>query len=261
MNHFLDRAIAAAGAEIIVPGAETLETLEVMTKKPNDFVSEIDRASERAIIAVLRAAFPDHAIMAEESGRSGTSEYTWIIDPLDGTTNFLHGLPHHCISIALRQGSEVVVGVILESMHDRLFTAVKGGGAFLNGRPMHVSARQSFQHSLIGTGLPFTDFSYLDDYLGTLREIMQQATGIRRAGAAALDLAFVAASWLDGYWETGLNAWDIAAGVLLVAEAGGTVSDFAGRPHDLVRRHICAGTPGVHRAILDVLGRYPGLDT
>lgn len=263
MNHLLDRAIAAAraGAEIIVPGAARLDTLKVSTKKPNDFVSDIDRGSERAIIGVLREAFPDHAIMAEESGQSGTSDHTWIIDPLDGTTNFLHGLPHHCISIALRQGSEVVLAVVLEAMHDRLFTAVKGGGAFLNGRPMRVSARQSFDHALIGTGMPFTDFSYLDDYMGTLREIMQRAAGIRRAGAAALDLAFVAAGWLDGFWETNLNAWDIAAGVLLITEAGGAVSDFAGRPRDLMRRHICAGTPGVHRAILDVLGRYPGLDT
>jgi len=233
----------------------------VDTKRPNDFVSEIDRGAERAIIDTLGAAFPGHAILAEESGGSGRSDHTWIIDPLDGTTNFLHGLPYHCISIALRRDAELLVGLILDPTHDRLFTATAGGGAFLNGAPMRVSARSSLDQALVGTGLPFTDFSYVDDYMGSLREIMQRASGIRRAGAAALDLAYVAAGWLDGFWETNLNAWDMAAGVLLIAEAGGSVSDFAGRKHDLARRHIAAGTPGVHTAILEVLARYPGLDS
>lgn len=262
MQQYLDRAIAAAraGADVIISGAAARSTLTVISKKPNDFVSEIDRNAERAIIDTLHAAFPDHAILAEESGQSGGSDHTWIIDPLDGTTNFLHGIPHHCISIALRRETELIAGVVFDAVNDRMFTATKGGGSRLNGEAIRVSERGALEGAVIGTGFPFTDWSYLDDYLASLREIMLRTAGIRRPGAAALDLAYVAAGWVDGHWETNLNPWDMAAAMLLITEAGGVVSDFAGRTQELGRRNIVAGSAGVHGALLDVLRHYPGLD-
>ena len=258
---FLSTAIdaARAGGDVILDGAGIRGSLQVERKKVNDFVSAIDKASERAIIEALSARFPSHAIHAEESGNRGSSEYLWLIDPLDGTTNFLHGFPHYCVSIALQVGTRVVAGVVFDPLNSRLFTATLGGGAYLNGARIHGSGRAGLGEAVLGTGLPFSDWSYLDDYLASLRIIMQRCAGIRRAGAGALDLAFVAAGWLDGFWEKKLNAWDVAAGSLLVQEAGGEVSDFSGGERFLTGGQIVAGTRGVHRELVDVLRRYPAL--
>ena len=258
---FLAAAIEAARAAgtVIRDGAGNRAALNIERKTVNDFVSEIDKRAERVIIETLSAKFPDHAFKAEESGESGTSQYTWLIDPLDGTTNFLHGIPYYCVSIALRIGEVTAVGVVFDPTSGRLFTAIRGQGAFLDGAPIKVSGRPGLNEAVVGTGLPFKDWYYLDDYLASLREIMQRCAGIRRPGAAALDLAYVAAGWTDGHWEKGLNAWDVGAGSLLVEEAGGAVSTFSGSGSFLTSGHIVVGSPGVHAALLDVLKRYPAL--
>jgi myo-inositol-1(or 4)-monophosphatase len=258
---FLAAAIDAARAAgaVIRDGAGKRATLTIERKNVNDFVSEIDKRAERVILDTLSARFPDHAFKAEESGESGSSRYVWLIDPLDGTTNFLHGIPYYCVSIALRIGEVTAVGVVFDPTSGRLFTAIRGQGAFLDGVPIQVSGRPGLSEAVVGTGLPFKDWHYLDDYLASLREIMQRCAGIRRPGAAALDLAYVAAGWTDGHWEKGLNAWDVGAGSLLVEEAGGAVSTFSGNGSFLNSGHIVVGSPGVHAALLDVLKRYPAL--
>jgi myo-inositol-1(or 4)-monophosphatase len=258
---FLDQAIAAARAagDVINDGARNRDRLVIERKKANDFVSEIDRRAEAAVIATLSARFPGHAFIAEESGSRGDGEFAWLIDPLDGTTNFLHGLPHYCVSIGLRRAGRVIVGVIFDPVKGHMFTASAGGGAFLNDRAIRVSSRDGLNEAVIGTGFPFSDHSYLDAYLGSLRDIMQRCAGIRRAGAAALDLAYVAAGWLDGFWEKNLNAWDVAAGSLLIEEAGGVVTDFAGGGDVLERRQIVAGGRSTHAALLARLAAHPGL--
>ena len=258
---FLSTAIDAARAagEVIRAGAMNRANLNIERKTANDFVSVIDKEAERVIINILAAQFPDHAFKAEESGDAGTSRYTWVIDPLDGTTNFLHGIPYYCVSIALQIDDTVVVGVVFDPTSGRLFTATRGHGAFLDGARIHVSARPGLDEAVLGTGLPFKDWHYLDDYLASLRVIMQRCAGIRRPGAVALDLAYVSAGWTDGHWEKGLNAWDVGAGSLLVQEAGGVVSTFTGNRAFLNSGQIVVGTPGVHAALVDVLMRYPAL--
>jgi myo-inositol-1(or 4)-monophosphatase len=251
-------AARAAGA-VIQEGARNRRSLSIERKTANDFVSEIDKEAERVIIDTLSERFPGHGFKAEESGESGASRYTWLIDPLDGTTNFLHGIPYYCVSIALRIDDGVVAGVVLDPTSGRLFTATRGHGAFLDGNPIRVSGRAGLTEAVVGTGLPFKDWHYLDDYLHSLREIMQRVAGIRRPGAAALDIAYVAAGWVDGHWEKGLNAWDVGAGSLLVEEAGGRVSTFSGGASFLNSGQIIVGSPGVHAALLDVLHRYPAL--
>ncbi|MDQ6620351.1 MAG: inositol monophosphatase [Pseudomonadota bacterium] len=263
-DSFLEAAIdaAQAGGQVIREGAPTSAQLAVERKNLNDFVSAIDKGSERAIIDVLSARFPSHAFHGEESGHSGVAEapeFVWLIDPLDGTTNFLHGFPHYCVSIALKVGAEIEVGVVFDPLQGRLFTAKRGAGAYLNGERIGVSSRSGLTEALICTGLPFTDWSFLDDYLASLRVIMQRCGGVRRAGAAALDLAFVAAGWLDGFWEKNLNAWDVGAGSLLVQEAGGAVSDFSGAEGFLDGGQMIAGPTGVHRELVEVLRGYPAM--
>ena len=191
-------AAHAAGA-VIREGAGKRASLTIERKTANDFVSEVDKRAERVIIETLSARFPGHAFKAEESGESGNSTYVWLIDPLDGTTNFLHGIPYYCVSIALRIGDTTAVGVVFDPISGRLFTAMRGHGAFLDGAPIKVSGRPGLSEAVVGTGLPFKDWHYLDDYLASLREIMQRCAGIRRPGAAALDLAYVAAGWTDGH--------------------------------------------------------------
>ncbi len=261
VDRFLAAAIAAAqaGGEIIREGGRNRATLQIERKQSNDFVSAIDKGSEHAILELLSAQFPAHAFIAEETGNSGSSEYVWLIDPLDGTTNFLHGFPHYCVSVALRIGEEIVVGVIFDPLNNRLFTATRGGGAYLNGESIRVSERAGLSEALVGTGTPFTDWTFLDEYLDALRIVMQQCGGIRRAGAGALDLAFVAAGWLDGFWEKNLHPWDVGAGSLLIQEAGGVVSDFSGGGEFVTAGQVVAGAPGVHRELQEVLGRYPAL--
>ena len=259
LEGYLDAAVAAAraAAAVIREGATTRATLVIERKNTNDFVSAVDRLAERAIIDRLTAQFPDHAIKAEESGDAGHSNHTWLIDPLDGTTNFLHGFPHYCVSIAIRIGADVMVGVVHDPTSGRMFTAIRGRGAFLDGARLAVSDRPGLREAVIGTGLPFRDWHYLDDYLAALRQIMQRCAGVRRPGAAALDLAYVAAGFLDGHWEKGLNAWDVGAGSLLIQEAGGVVTTFSGGDGFLDGGQVVAGSPGVHAELVDVLARYP----
>ncbi|MGE3775386.1 MAG: inositol monophosphatase family protein [Gammaproteobacteria bacterium] len=261
LDGYLEAAVTAAraAAATIREGALMRTTLVVERKNSNDFVSAVDRRAEQTIISSLAARYPDHAIKAEESGEAGRSTHTWLIDPLDGTTNFLHGFPHYCVSIALRIGATVMVGVVHDPTSGRMFTAMRGRGAFLDGARLKVSDRPGLREAMIGTGLPFRDWNYLDDYMASLRQIMQRCAGVRRPGAAALDLAYVAAGFLDGHWEKGLYPWDVGAASLLVQEAGGVVTTFSGGEGFLDGGQIVAGPPGVHAELIEVFARYPAL--
>ena len=255
MHPTLNIAVKAArrAGNIINRASLQLDQLAVQTKSPNDFVTEIDQAAEAAIIEVLRDAYPDHGILAEESGQSGDSEYQWIIDPIDGTTNFIHGFPQYAISIALAKNDVIEQAVIFDPTRNELFTATKGRGAFLNDRRIRVSKRTRLAESLIGTGFPFREFDNVDMYLAMFKDLTQKTAGIRRPGAASLDLAYVACGRTDGFWELGLQPWDMAAGVLLVQEAGGLVSDLAGEGAYLETGNIVAGTPKVFGQLLPII--------
>ncbi len=248
-----EKAAVAAG-RIMLLGVKRLETLTVRAKSRNDFVSEIDFACEREIIARLNKAYPDHAVLAEESGFSGDkdSEYRWIVDPLDGTTNFMHDIPHFAVSIALMKEDALLVGVIYDPCKNELFTAAKGQGALLNQRRIRVSDRRKLEGALLGTGVPYSEERDLDRYLRVLQSLIRDTAGIRRAGAAALDLAYVAAGRLDGFWEFQLKPWDIAAGALLVQEAGGAVGDLNGGRDHLRSGDTIAANPAL---LKEMLGR------
>jgi myo-inositol-1(or 4)-monophosphatase len=246
------RAARRAGG-IINRAAGNLDVLTVRHKSLNDLVSEVDRAAEEAVIDTLKASFPDHAILAEESGAAGDSEYVWIIDPLDGTTNFLHGLPIYAVSIALMHKGQLQHGVIYDPTRNDLYTASRGGGAHLNDRRLRVSRRDKLIDGLIGTGFPFRMFDHIDPYLAMLKDLMTRTAGVRRPGAAALDLAAVAAGRLDGFWEIGLSPWDMAAGVLMITEAGGMVGDLEGNDKYLERGQIVAGNPKIFAQLLQVI--------
>ena len=259
MHPMLGIAVRAArrAAAIINRAARDVELLRVTRKRPNDFVTEVDHAAEQAIIDVLHRAYPDHAILAEESGTtagSPDSEYTWIIDPLDGTTNFIHGFPQYAVSIALKHKNLVTQGVIYDPTKNELFTASRGRGAYLNERRLRVSKRPQLAEALIGTGFPFRELQNLDEYLAMFRELTARTAGLRRAGAASLDIAYVAAGRLDGFWELGLSAWDMAAGALLVQEAGGLVGDFRGDSGYLDSGRIICGNPKIFAQLLQVIG-------
>jgi myo-inositol-1(or 4)-monophosphatase len=246
---------ARRAASIINQAASQLDLLNVETKAPNDFVTEVDRAAEAAIVDILREAFPEHGILAEESGRSGPTdgrgaEYVWIIDPLDGTTNFIHGFPQYAISIALTRKGVPEHAVIFDPVANELFTASRGRGAYMDDRRLRVSRRTRLADALLGTGFPFRQFEHIDAYLAMFRELTQKTAGLRRPGAAALDLAYVASGRLDGFWEIGLAPWDIAAGVLLIQEAGGFVADFEGEDDYLKTGNLVAGTPKVFTELL-----------
>lgn len=242
------RAARSAGS-VVLRYHGRIDTLNVSRKGLNDFVSEVDRASEQAIIETLRKAYPDHAILAEESGRQEGNEYQWVIDPLDGTTNYLHGFPQFAISIALKHKGVLQHGVVYDPLRDEMFTASLGGGALLNDRRIRVSSQKTLEGSLLGTGFPFRDFRHMDAYMAMFQDLVKQASGIRRPGAAALDFAYVAAGRLDGFWELGLSEWDLAAGALLVKEAGGTVSDIAGGGRFLETGNVIAGGLRIHGAL------------
>jgi myo-inositol-1(or 4)-monophosphatase len=249
MHPMLNIAVKAArrAGAIINRASQDIGTLTIKSKNFNDFVSEVDVAAERAIIDTLKDAYPTHGFLGEESGStSHQSDFIWIIDPLDGTTNFLHGFPQYCVSIALRHKGEITQAVIYEPNRNDLYTATKGRGAFLNDKRIRVSKCDKLQDALIGTGFPFRDFKYLDDYLSMFKSMIQKTTGIRRAGSAALDLAYVANGSLDGFWEIGLSAWDIAAGGLLVREAGGIVTDLSGQSGWLESGNILVASPKIH---------------
>jgi myo-inositol-1(or 4)-monophosphatase len=261
MHPMLTTAVKAArrAGNIINRGARELDLLTVTAKGPKDFVSEIDHAAEAAIVETLHAAYPDHAILAEEGtsrDKNTNADYTWIIDPLDGTTNFLHGFPQYCVSIALSHKDIVTQGVIYDPVRNDLFTASRGRGAYLNDRRIRVSKRQHLRDCLVGTGFPFRDGTNLDTYLSMMRTMTQQAAGLRRPGAAALDLAYVAAGYYDGFFEIGLNPWDVAAGSLLVLEAGGLIGDFAGEGDYVYGGQVIAATPRIFAQMVKTLAPF-----
>ena len=252
------KAARAAGS-IINRAALDIESVRISQKKANDFVTEVDHAAEQAIIETLLAAYPGHGILAEESGSehgAQDSEYVWIIDPLDGTTNFIHGLPVYCVSIALAVKGKVEQAVVYDPTRNDLFTATKGRGAYLNDRRLRVSKRLSLKESLISTGFPFRDGDDIQKYLAIMGEIMPRTAGLRRPGAAALDLAYVAAGYTEGFFETGLQPWDVAAGSLLVTEAGGLVGNFTGEADFLEQYECVAGAPKVYGQLVGILGKY-----
>ncbi len=229
--------------------------LEVKAKNKNDFVTQVDKAAEQAIINIIRAAYPDHSILAEESGDTpgARPEYLWVIDPLDGTTNYIHGFPQYCVSIGLEHRGVLTQGVVYDPGKNELFTASRGRGAFLDDRRIRVSKCLQLKDALVGTGFPFKELSRLDLYMRQLQGMMTGSAGVRRAGAAALDLAYVAAGRLDAFWEMGLSRWDMAAGALLIQEAGGLVGDLQGGPGYLDKGEIACGTPKVFPQLLEAL--------
>lgn len=243
------RAARKAG-NVIARSVDRLDQISVDVKSQNDFVTEIDRQAEREIIYALRSAYPDHRIVAEESGQQGESDYEWIIDPLDGTTNFVHGFPQFAVSIGLRHKGRLEQAVVYDPLRQELFTASRGNGAQLNDRRIRVSKRLDLDGALLGTGFPFKQQQHLDTYLATFKALFPMTAGIRRAGSAALDLAYVAAGRLDGFWEIGLQPWDMAAGILLIQEAGGLVSDFSGGNEFMETGNIIGGNPRVFKAML-----------
>lgn len=256
MHPILNVAIKAAreAGKIINRASQDVGSLTIHMKDVNDFVSEVDRNAEEAIIDILKDAYPDHGFFGEESGKSNIeAENIWIIDPLDGTTNFLHNFPAYCVSIALQQKGVLTQAVIYDPVHNDLFTATKGAGAFLNDKRIRVTKRSKLQDSLISTGFPFKDFSYFESYISIFRDMAKKTSGLRRPGSAALDLAYVAAGYSDGFFEINLSAWDIAAGALLVQEAGGIVGDFEGNESWLDSGHIVAGNPKVFAQMLQVI--------
>jgi len=258
MHPMLNIAVKAArrAGNLIHRAADNLDHLTVTKKSNADYVSEVDRAAERTIIQTILDVYPTHAILAEESGAQGESDYLWIIDPLDGTTNFLHGFPQYAVSIALQHNGVLTQAVIYDPTKNDLFTATRGRGAFLNDRRIRVSKRAELADSLIGTGFPYSKFDHLDAYMGILKDMMQKTAGLRRPGSAALDLAYTAAGRYDGFFETGLKSWDIAAGCLLITEAGGLVSDLQGNDSYLRSGHLCAGNPKVFSQMLQVIAPH-----
>ncbi|MBV9890868.1 MAG: inositol monophosphatase [Rhizobacter sp.] len=255
------KAARAAGA-IINRASLDLERLQVRTKAPNDFVTEVDHAAETAAIDTLLGAYPGHGILAEESGSSRgarDSEYVWVIDPLDGTTNFIHGLPTYAVSIALTFRHQVQQAVVYDPARNDLFYATRGRGAYLNDKRLRVSRRSRMADALIGTGFPFRKGDDLARYLHMMESVMKVCAGIRRPGAAALDLCYVAAGWYDGFFETGLSPWDVAAGSLLVTEAGGLIGNFTGEADFLDKREVVAGNPKIYAQLVQLLAPYTSI--
>ena len=247
------RAARAAG-DVILRYHNQIDLLTIENKAANDFVSEVDKAAESAIINEIKKVFPQHSILAEESGEIvGDSEYQWIIDPLDGTTNYLHSFPQYAVSIALYEKNVAAHVVVYDPFKEELFYASKGEGAYLNDERIRVTKTRGLENALVGTGFPFKHPQHLDCYLDTFKAIHPQVAGIRRAGSAALDLAYVAAGRLDGFWEIGLNNWDMAAGALLVKEAGGFIGDFSGRDQYLETGNVVAGNGEAYKAILKTI--------
>lgn len=259
MQPMLNIALRAArrAGDLIARAAEQLDRVQVESKGENNFVTEIDRKSEQEILYHLKKAYPDHGFLCEESGESGNpdGEYQWIIDPIDGTTNFIRGIPHYCISIACLHKGQIEHAVVLDPIRREEFTASRGRGAQLNGRRIRVTMATSLEGTLIGTGIPFKSRSeqHIPAYMKSLEAVASETAGVRRAGSAALDLAYVAAGRLDGFWEIGLSQWDIAAGVLLVREAGGLISDFEGGGSYMDTGNIVAGNPKCLKSLLQTI--------
>ncbi|MGX2042184.1 inositol monophosphatase family protein [Methylocaldum sp. MU1018] len=257
MDPMLTIAVRAArtAGDIIVRSMDRVNLLTITPKGRNDFVSEVDRQAEREIIYTLQKAYPTHAFLGEESGRQGPAktDFVWVIDPLDGTTNFLHGFPQFCVSIALLHRGRIEKGVIYDPLRQELFTAARGAGASLNNRRIRVSKQTGLRAALLGTGFPFKDLRHVDAYLAMLRDLMKDTAGIRRAGSAALDLAYVAAGRLDGFWEIGLKKWDMAAGLLMIQEAGGIVTDLEGKDKYFESGNVLTANPKLHQIMASVI--------
>ena len=252
------KAARSAGA-IINRAALDVESVRVSVKQTNDFVTEVDQKAEEVIIETLLTAYPGHGILAEESGSehgAKDSEFVWIIDPLDGTTNFIHGFPVYCVSIALAVRGKVEQAVVYDPTRNDVFCATKGRGAYMNDRRIRVAKRTRLQECLISTGFPYRPGDKLKSYLNMLGEVMSQCAGVRRPGAAALDLAYVAAGFSDGFFETGLQPWDVAAGSLLVTEAGGLIGNFTGESEFLHESECVAGNPRIYGQLVTTLARY-----
>ncbi len=255
MHPMLNIAVRAArkAGDIIARFSIKVDTLNISSKGENDFVSEVDHLAEEAIIQTIQKAYPDHSFLAEESGATAGNEYEWIIDPLDGTTNFLHNFPQYAVSIAMRHKGRLEIAVVYDPIKQEMFTAARGSGAHLNGKRIRVTKRANLKGALLGTGIPFRNMAILENYLHMLRALIPGSAGVRRAGSAALDLAYVAAGRLDGFWEYELNPWDIAAGILLIEEAGGLVSDFKGGFDYFQSGNVVAGNPKILKAIIQAI--------
>jgi myo-inositol-1(or 4)-monophosphatase len=259
MHGMVNIAVRAArrAGELMIRQLNRLESLEITEKSRNEYVTEVDRIAEDAIIEVIYDHYPDHSILAEESGQRGSNEFQWIIDPLDGTTNFIHGFPVFAVSIAVTHNGQLEHGVVYDPLRQEIFTASRGQGAQVDGRKIRVSKRPSMQHSLIATGFPYRgDKEHLDNYLEMLKSVIEVSAGIRRPGSAALDLCYVAAGRVDGFWELGLNIWDIAAGALMIKEAGGRISDFHGTDAYLQSGDVVAGSPKIYAGLSKLLAPH-----
>ncbi|WP_304985102.1 inositol monophosphatase family protein [Coxiella-like endosymbiont] len=260
MHPMLNIAIQAArnAARIIVRFVDRLDTVDVKEKHQNDFVTQVDQLSEQEIIQTIQKAYPDHTILAEESGlHKSKNDFTWIIDPLDGTTNFIHGFPQIGISIALKYRDKLSVAVVYDPLRQELFTATQGGGAQLNNRKIRVSTRTKINEALTGTGtgFPFKEKTLFQAYLKLFQTIFPQTASVRRSGTAALDLAYVAAGRLDGFWEMGLKPWDMAAGILLITEAGGFIGDFQGKNDYMENGNLIAGNPKIYKILNELISK------
>ncbi|MCH9769461.1 MAG: inositol monophosphatase [Gammaproteobacteria bacterium] len=255
MHPMLNIAIQAArsASKILVQFFDHLDRLEVNEKNPNDLVTQADLLAEQEIISIIRKSYPDHSILSEEAGKQEGNECCWIIDPLDGTANFVHGFPQFAISIAMQHRNQLEVALVYDPLSQEMFTASRGQGAQLNQRRIRVSNTKKLTKSLIGTGFPFREQAHLQPFLTTFQNVLPQAQGVRRAGAAALDLAYVAAGRLDGFWEAALKPWDMAAGALLIKEAGGLLSDFTGEQNYLQTGNIIAGSPRVFKELSQIV--------
>ncbi len=261
LHPMINVAVKAArtAGDLINRASFDLDALHVTQKQPNDFVTDVDQAAEQAIIDILLNAYPGHAIWAEESGRergAKDADHVWIIDPLDGTTNFMHGLPIYCVSIALAVKGRLEQAVIYDPCRNDLFTATKGRGAYLNNRRLRVAKRLRLQDCLISTGFPYREGDDVDTGLRMMGDMIRSTAGLRRPGSAALDLAYVAAGFTDGFFEIGLHPWDMAAGALLVTEAGGLVGNFGGQSDFLDQKECLAANPRIYGQMVTVLGKY-----
>jgi len=253
MSALLNTAVSAAYAagEIILRNIQRLDSIKISEKGKNEFVSEVDQKAEERILSIISKKYPNDSVLAEESGLSKeSSDNQWLIDPLDGTTNYIHNFPHYAVSIALQKNKELILGVVYDPFKQELFTAEKGQGALLNNHKIRVSERTNIEGALLGTGIPFREGQDVEQYIETLKSFIKESAGIRRAGAAALDLAYVASARLDGFWETKLNPWDIAAGIVIVREAGGLITDLEGGENYFDTGNILAANVKILKSML-----------
>ena len=255
-EEFLTTAVTAAriSGDIILKNLGRLSTSDIQSKQTFDFVTKVDRWSEAVIMKTIREKFPHHLFLSEETlQQKGNGDYRWIIDPLDGTTNFIHGFPVFSVSVALEYKKEIILGVVFDPLRDELFHATKGSGTYLNNTKVRVSDTKTFENSLIATGFPFRKKEMIDHYLDAFKHIFEKVSDIRRAGSAAIDLPYIAAGRVEGFFELNLSPWDIAAGSLLITEAGGSITDFEGGEQYLLTGNLVAGNKKIHAEILQII--------